>query len=145
MSTFPDALFHPPEPVALWRHFAQLVRIPRPSKGERRVIDHVTNWARLRHLECASDPVGNLRVSVPATYGRGEAAPVVLQAHLDMVCERDPDSPFDAAEGRLQLEHRGEWLTAVGTTLGADNGIGVAAMMAVADTSLEAAPDSPLV
>ena len=79
---------------------------------------------------------------VPATAGRDLAPVVVLQGHLDMVCERLPDSPNDPAEGRIALVRDGDWLTADGTTLGADNGIGIAAMMALAeDTSL---PHGPL-
>src|SRR5262249_35162349 len=84
----------------------------------------------------------NLVMQVPATAGREAAATVILQGHLDMVCERQPDSPNDPAEGRIELVRDGDWLTADGTTLGADDGVAIAAMMAlVEDTSL---PHGPL-
>ena len=79
------------------------------------------------------DDEGNVVVRVPASAGRENAATVVLQSHLDMVCERDPDSPFDPREGRIDVRVDGDWVVADGTTLGADNGIGVAAALAVAD------------
>ena len=84
-------------------------------------------------LEATVDGDGNVVVRVPASSGRERARVVVLQAHLDMVCERDPASPFDPREGRIDVHVDGDWVAADGTTLGADNGIGVAAAMAVAD------------
>ena len=88
------------------------------------------------------DAKGNLVVRVPATPGRESAPTIVLQGHQDMVCEREPDSPYDPAEGRIHLLRDGEWLTADGTTLGADDGVSLAAMMALAeDPSL---PHGPL-
>ena len=79
------------------------------------------------------DDEGNVVVSVPASTGRESAPTVVLQAHLDMVCERDPDSPYDPREGRINVVLDGDWVAAEGTTLGADNGIGAAAALAVAE------------
>jgi dipeptidase D len=106
------------------------------------VIAHVRAWTAERGFDLRQDAAGNLVVRVPATAGR-EAAPVlVLQGHLDMVCERRSDSAYDPAEGRIGLLREGDWLTADGTTLGADNGIGIAAMLALAeDASL---PHGPL-
>jgi dipeptidase D len=130
------------EPSACWRHFEALTKIARPSRHEEPVIEHVRAWAAAQGLELRQDGARNLVVRVPATAGRDSAPVVVLQAHLDMVCERLPDSPNDPAEGRIALVRDGDWLTADGTTLGADNGIGIAAMMALAeDTSL---PHGPL-
>ena len=106
------------------------------------MIEHVRAWAAGEGFELRQDAARNLVVRVPATAGRESAPVVVLQGHLDMVCERLPDSPNDPAEGRIALVRDGDWLTADGTTLGADNGIGIAAMMALAeDTSL---PHGPL-
>jgi dipeptidase D len=130
------------EPSACWRHFEALTRIARPSRHEERVIEHVRAWAAGEGFELRQDAARNLVVRVPATAGRESAPVLVLQGHLDMVCESLPDSPNDPAEGRIVLVRDGDWLTADGTTLGADNGIGVAAMMALAeDASL---PHGPL-
>ena len=120
------------EPRLVWERFLELTRIPRPPKEEERVREHVLAWASRHGLEGAVDAAGNVAVRVPATPGRESAPAVVLQAHLDMVCERDPESPYDSREGRIHVVREGDWLLAEGTTLGADNGIGVAAAMAVA-------------
>lgn len=121
------------EPKLLWEHFLELTRIPRPSKGEGPAREHVLGWADQRSFEAETDAEGNVVVRVPATTGRGAAPVVVLQAHLDMVCERDPGSRFDPREGRIDVRIEADWVRAEGTTLGADNGIGVAAALAVAD------------
>jgi dipeptidase D len=121
------------EPRAFWGHFEALTRIPRPPHGEQAVIDHVRGWAAGRGFGMAQDGAGNLLVAVPASAGRERAATVILQGHLDMVCERRPDSSNDPAEGRIELLRDGDWLTADGTTLGADDGVAIAAMMALAE------------
>ena len=121
------------EPRCVWTHFLALTRIARPSKDERAARAHVLAWASERGFATAVDDEGNVVVQVAATPGRGNAEPVVLQAHLDMVCERDSDSPNDPLEGRIEVARDSDWLFARGTTLGADNGIGVAAAMAVAE------------
>ncbi len=130
------------EPRPFWDHFEALTRIPRPSRGEEPVIEHVRAWASDHGLELREDAGGNLLVHVPATSGREAAPAVVLQGHLDMVCERDPSSPNDAAEGRIALVRDGDWLTADGTTLGADDGVAIAAMMALAED--QSLPHGPL-
>ena len=121
------------EPALLWERFSELTRIARPPKEEAAAREHVLAWAAAHSLESAVDDEGNVVVRVPASRGREDAPVVVLQAHLDMVCERDPTSPFDAREGRIDVRVDGDWVRANGTTLGADNGIGVAAALAVAD------------
>ena len=121
------------EPALLWERFFELTRIGRPPKEEAAAREHVLAWAAARSLESVVDDEGNVVVRVPAARGREDAPVVVLQAHLDMVCERDPASPFDPREGRIDVRVDGDWVRANGTTLGADNGIGVAAAMAVAD------------
>jgi dipeptidase D len=123
------------EPALLWERFSELTRIARPPKAEEAVSEHVLAWAANRSLDARVDGVGNVVVHVPATPGRESAPAVVLQAHLDMVCERDPSSPFDPREGRIDVRVDGDWVIAAETTLGADNGIGVAAAMAVVDES----------
>jgi len=121
------------EPAGVWARFGELTRIARPPKEEGEARMHVLAWATERGLETAVDDEGNAVVQVPASGGRESAPTVVLQAHLDMVCERDPDSPNDPREGRIDVVIDGDWVVADGTTLGADNGIGVAAALAVAD------------
>jgi len=129
------------EPHAFWRHFDALTRIARPSRHEEPVIEHVRRWADEQGLELRQDDGRNLVIHVPASPGREGAPTVTLQGHLDMVCERDPASPNDPAEGRIVLVRNGEWLTADGTTLGADDGVAIAAMMAlVEDESLAHGP-----
>ena len=130
------------EPRACWRHFEALTRIARPSRQEEPVIEHVRGWSAEHDFDLRQDAARNLVVRVPATVGRESAPVLVLQGHLDMVCERQPDSPYDPAEGRIALVREGDWLTADGTTLGADNGIGIAAMMALAED--ESLPHGPL-
>ena len=121
------------EPPLLWERFSELTRIARPSKAEGPARDYVLAWAAARSLAARTDAEGNVVVRVPASAGRESAPVVVLQAHLDIVCERDPDSPFDPREGRIDVSVVDDWVQANGTTLGADNGIGVAAALAVAD------------
>jgi dipeptidase D len=121
------------EPALLWERFSELTRIARPSKAEGPARQHVIAWAAARSLDATSDDQGNVVVRVPASAGRESAPIVILQSHLDTVCERDPASPFDPREGRIDVRVEDDWIRADGTTLGADNGIGVAATMAVVD------------
>ena len=121
------------EPAGVWDRFAELTRVPRPPKLEAEARAHVLAWAGAHGFEAVVDDEGNVVVRVPASMGRESAPTVVLQAHLDMVCERDPDSPYDPREGRIHVLRDGDWVVAEGTTLGADNGIGVAAALAVAE------------
>src|SRR3954453_9269982 len=130
------------EPRAFWEHFEKLTTIARPSRHEEPVIDYVRAWGEARGYEVRQDSARNLVFDVPATSGRESAPTVILQGHLDMVCERQPDSPNDPTEGRIELMRDGDWLSANGTTLGADDGVAIAAMMAlVEDGSL---PHGPL-
>jgi len=121
------------EPVGVWTRFAELTRIPRPPKQEAAVRERILRWVAGRGFETAVDGEGNVVVHVPASEGRESSPTVVLQSHLDMVCERDPDSPYDPREGRINVVVDGDWVAAEGTTLGADNGIGVAAALAAAE------------
>ena len=129
------------EPRSFWTHFEALTRIPRPSRQEEPVIEHVRAWAAEHGFELQQDTGRNLVIRVPASEGREHAPTLILQGHLDMVCERDPSSPNDPAEGRIALVRDGDWLKADGTTLGADDGVAIAAMMAlVEDESLAHGP-----
>ena len=129
------------EPRSFWGHFEALTTIARPSRQEEPVIEHVRAWAAGHGLDVRQDAGRNLVIPVPATPGRESAPTLILQGHLDMVCERDPSSPNDPAEGRIVLVRDGDWLSADGTTLGADDGVAIAAMMAlVEDESLAHGP-----
>ena len=121
------------EPEPFWTHFDALTKIARPSRAEEPAIEHVQAWAKERGYELDQDSGRNLVVRVPASPGREDAPVLTLQGHLDMVCERDPSSPNDPAEGRIALVRDGDWLTADGTTLGADDGVAIAAMMALVE------------
>lgn len=121
------------EPAPLWQHFAAITTIARPSGQEQAMADHVLRWAQGRGLAARRDAVGNVVVTLPATAGREQAPTVVLQGHLDMVCERDSNSPNDPEAGRIAVVRDGDWLRAEGTTLGADNGVAIATMMALPD------------
>lgn len=121
------------EPRHLWDHFDKIRSIPRPSRHEEKIREHLVAWAKERGFATRVDKVGNLVVSVPATKGHEKAPVLVLQAHMDMVCEKNAGVSFDFANDAIQLRRDGDWLMAQGTTLGADNGIGLAAALAVAD------------
>lgn len=118
-------------PTDLWSHFAQLLRIPRGSKAEGGVREYVRSVAEGAGCAAVADGAGNLLVRKPGRPGREGAPIVVLQAHLDMVQEKNADVPHDFARDPIRAVRDGEWLKADGTTLGADNGIGVAAMLAI--------------
>jgi dipeptidase D len=130
------------EPRSFWGHFETLTKIPRPSRHEEPVIEHVREWAGRHGFELQQDAGRNVVIRVPATPGRESAPVVTLQGHLDMVCERDPSSRNDPGEGRIALVRDGEWLKADGTTLGADDGVAIAAMMALVED--ESLPHGPL-
>jgi len=127
------SVFEGLEPSGVWARFSELTRIARPPKQEAEAREHALGWAAERGFETAVDGEGNVVVRVPASDSRERMPTVVLQAHLDMVCERDPDSPYDPREGRIHVVRDGDWVVAEGTTLGADNGIGVAAALAIAE------------
>lgn len=121
------------EPNLVWNHFDQIRQIPRPSKHEERIVRHVLDWAGARGFETRQDEVGNIVVKVPAREGLEKAPSTVLQSHLDMVCEKNSDVEHDFMKDPIQVEVDGDWVKSVGTTLGSDNGLGVACAMAVAD------------
>lgn len=121
------------EPRSVWSHFDALRQIPRPSGAEEGARNYVKAWAAARGYEWRTDEVGNIVVRVPATPGHESAKTVILQGHLDMVAEKDPSFSFDFMKDAIPVRLDGEWVVSDHTTLGADNGIGVAAALASAD------------
>jgi dipeptidase D len=122
------------EPQEVWKHFHALTQIPRPSKMEARVIDYMKQFGEGLGLETTVDEVGNVIIKKPATQGMENRKTVLLQGHLDMVPQKNSDKAFDFSKDPIQVIIDGEWVTADGTTLGSDNGIGVAAAMAVLES-----------
>lgn len=119
------------EPKSVWNHFEDLNLVPRPSKGEERVIAFAKNFGESLNLDTYVDPTGNVIIKKPASDGMEDRKTVILQAHLDMVHQKNADTDFDFATQGIQSYIDGEWVKARGTTLGADNGMGVAAIMAL--------------
>jgi len=119
------------EPRPLWQHFDAILAIPRPSKHEERARRYVLDEAEKRGLRWRQDATGNVVVEKPASPGKEEAPVVVLQGHLDMVTEKNSGTVHDFDRDPIVPRREGEWVKATGTTLGADNGIGAAAMLAV--------------
>ncbi|MBP7707772.1 MAG: aminoacyl-histidine dipeptidase [Candidatus Aminicenantes bacterium] len=119
------------DPKLLWKHFAKILTIPHCSGNEKALGDYVLSVAAGLGLPGKRDKVGNVLVGKPATAGRESAVGAILQGHLDMVCEKNSDKVHDFCKDPIQPEIRGEWVYAQGTTLGADNGIGLAAALAV--------------
>ncbi len=119
------------KPARVWHYFGEIMQIPRPSKHEERISAYLVNWGKEHGLETKSDKLGNVLIRKPATKGYEKSPMVCLQAHMDMVCEKNSDKKFDFMNDAIQPVLDGEWLTADGTTLGADDGIGVAAILAI--------------
>lgn len=129
------------KPALVWKHFAEIVRIPRPSYHEERIRQYILDFARGKGLECREDAAHNVYVRKPASPGMEGRKGVVLQAHLDMVPQKNNDKAFDFEKDPIDAYIDGGWVTADGTTLGADNGIGAAAILAVLeDDTLEHGP-----
>ena len=118
-------------PKIVWNHFADLNAVPRPSKKEERVIQFMVDFASNLNLENFVDKVGNVIIKKPATTGMENRKTVVMQGHLDMVHQKNSDTVFDFDTEGIKMFVEGDWIKANGTTLGADNGLGVAAIMAV--------------
>lgn len=121
------------EPKLLWSNFDAIRQVPRPSKHEEKISELMSSWAQEHGFEVLKDAAGSMTISVPATPGHEDAPTIVLQGHLDMVCEKNADVEHDFMNEGIHVEVDGDWVRATGTTLGADNGIGVAAAMAVAE------------
>ncbi|HUT77946.1 MAG TPA: beta-Ala-His dipeptidase, partial [Polyangia bacterium] len=121
------------KPEAVWNYFGRICQIPHGSGNERALGEAVMAWAKERGVVAERDEVGNVIVRIPATKGCEQAPAVVLQGHLDMVCEKNSDRVFDFEKDPIELVRDGDWLAADGTTLGADNGVGLAMGLAFLD------------
>ncbi|ALU26984.1 aminoacyl-histidine dipeptidase [Myroides odoratimimus] len=122
------------EPKNLWNKFADLNAVPRPSKKEERVIEFMMNFGKSLGLETIKDEVGNVIIKKPATKGLENRKVVVMQSHLDMVHQKNNDTVFDFDTQGIDMYVEDGWVRARGTTLGADNGLGVAAIMAILES-----------
>ncbi len=122
------------EPKSLWNKFADLNEVPRPSKKEERVIEFMKKFGNDLNLETMVDGVGNVIIRKPATPGMENKKTVVLQSHLDMVHQKNNSTNFDFDTQGIEMEVDGDWVRAKGTTLGADNGLGVATIMAILES-----------
>jgi len=120
-------------PSHLWFFFDKFCQIPRPSKHEAALSQWIQEWAKSNSIDVKVDPAGNLILKKTATPGFENRKGVILQAHIDMVPQANADTPHDFTRDPIQAYIDGEWVRARGTTLGADNGIGAAACLAVLD------------
>lgn len=121
------------QPAIVWNNFYGLTRCPRPSKHEEIVREYILNWAKERNIDAFADETGNIIMRVPATPGYENRRGVILQGHMDMVPQKTADTVHDFLKDPIETWIDGEWVKAKGTTLGADNGMGVAMGMAVAE------------
>ena len=122
------------EPKALWNKFADLNEVPRPSKKEERVIEFMKNFGNSLGLETFEDEIRNVIIRKPATPGMENRKAIVMQGHLDMVHQKNADTVFDFDTQGIDMYVDGDWVRARGTTLGADNGLGVATIMAILES-----------
>lgn len=129
------------KPELIWQRFYEISQIPRPSKKEEKILEYLRNFAKEHNLEMLEDEIHNIVIRVPATKSYENAPTVIIQGHVDMVCEKNKGTKHDFDNDPIKLVRDGEWLAAEGTTLGADNGIGVAAGLAlVTDDSVVHGP-----
>ncbi|GLT17224.1 aminoacyl-histidine dipeptidase [Vibrio zhanjiangensis] len=118
-------------PSLIWQFFDKICSIPHPSKHEEALAQYIVNWAKEQDLEVRRDPVGNVFIKKPATPGMENKKGVVLQAHIDMVPQKNEDTVHDFTKDSIKPYIDGDWVKAKGTTLGSDNGIGMASCLAV--------------
>ena len=129
------------KPASVFEQFAKINEIPRPSKREEKMIEYLKNWGESHNLETKVDETGNVLIRKPATKGYENRKTVILQSHMDMVCDKLVDVEFDFDHDAIKTYIDGEWLTAEGTTLGADDGIGCAIELAILEaTDIEHGP-----
>lgn len=126
------------EPALVWKYFYEITRVPRPSKKEGKIIAYLENFAKTNGFEYKKDEAGNIVIIKPATKGYENRKTIVLQSHVDMVCEKNSDKEFDFENDPIEAYVEDGWVKAKGTTLGGDDGIGMAVELAVLmDKSLE--------
>ena len=118
-------------PEQVWRYFDEILKVPRPSKKEEKIVQYLLDFATKNNLQATMDEVGNVLIKKPAFPGKEKVPTVVLQTHMDMVCEKNSDKEFDFENDPIEAIIGDEWVTANGTTLGADDGIGIAAQLAL--------------
>jgi dipeptidase D len=123
------------KPEKLWHYFGEVLKIPRPSKKEEKIIEYLKSFGEKHRLETIQDETGNILIRKPGTKGLEDAPSVCLQGHVDMVCEKDADVEHDFDKDPIQVKIEDGWLKAKGTTLGADNGIAVATMLALLEAN----------
>ncbi len=129
------------EPKEIWKNFEALNSVPRPSKKEEKVIQFIKEFGEKLGLPTTVDEVGNVIITKPATPGMENRTPIVMQSHLDMVCQKNNDVDFDFETQGIQMYVDGDWVRAKGTTLGADNGLGVATIMSILESNDIAHPE----
>jgi len=129
------------QPLHVWKYFGEICQIPHPSKKEEKMIAYLLETGKKLGLETKRDKAGNVLISKPATQGKENVTPVVFQSHIDMVCEKNADTVFNFDTDAIQPYIDGEWVKAKGTTLGADDGIGMAIQLALLeDKTIEHGP-----
>ena len=119
------------QPKLIWEQFDDITRVPRPSKHEEKIIEWLVAWAEKHGFDYSKDATGNVVIRKAATKGYEDRQTVILQSHMDMVCEKNSDVEFDFATQPIETYIEDGWVRAKGTTLGADCGIGMAAALAV--------------
>ncbi|MDD2634902.1 MAG: aminoacyl-histidine dipeptidase [Bacteroidales bacterium] len=129
------------EPKKVWQYFEDITKVPRSSKKEEKIIEFLLNFGKEHNLDTKRDEIGNVLIKKPASAGMENVKSVILQSHMDMVCEANRDTKINFDTDRITPYIDGEWVKAKGTTLGADDGIGVAAQMAIlTDNNLKHGP-----
>jgi len=119
------------EPMQLWNYFHEITQIPRPSKKEEKIIAYLKEFSEINKLDYKIDAAGNVLICKPATLGYENSKRIIMQAHTDMVCEKNSDVVFNFETDPIQTYIEDDWVKARGTTLGGDNGIGIALQLAV--------------
>ena len=119
------------KPSGIWNYFHEITQIPRPSKKEEKIIAYLLEFAKKHNLQAKKDDAGNVLITKPATKGKENLPTVILQGHVDMVCEKNSGTKHDFDNDPIETYIDGDWLKAKGTTLGADNGMGVAAALTI--------------
>ena len=119
------------QPQPIWNYFEDICQVPRPSKKEEKIIAFLLEFAKKNDLDAKTDEIGNVLITKPGTAGKENVLTVILQSHIDMVCEKNSDKEFNFETDAIVPIVNGEWVEADGTTLGSDDGIGMAAQMAI--------------
>ncbi len=119
------------KPELVWQRFYEITRVPRPSKKEGKIREHLKSFLKEQQVDFKEDKTGNIIAQIPATSGYENSPTVILQGHVDMVCEKNKETKHDFDNDPIEIKREDGWITAKGTTLGSDNGIGVAAALAI--------------